>query len=579
MRSWCIVAAWAIWLGLDGMAALAAGQAAAPGRDIVVVPGASPQEQFAQGRKWAVVIGINEYLDPAIPRLRYSVADARLVAETLIQKCGYEADRILLLTDDQEKRHLLPLRLNLLEQIPAWLGHAGPADTVLVFFAGHGFLDQRDQGYLAPMDCKRANLGLTGFRTDDLRNSLEQCAAGRKLLILDCCHAGAEREADLSGMSSEELGAAFRQARGLVTLASCGKNQRSCEWEAKGHGLFTHFLALGLRGDADFDQNGFVDSDELYRYVYDKVSTTAQRELNVGQRPVRFIPPDAEGVLVVGKINLSSTGGFPPEKKPAAGDTPSEAISNSMGMRFVLVRGGEFSMGSAEGHGDANEHPRHAVAISRSFYLGATEVTQGQYAAVMGENPSWFSASRLEGRADHPADTARLPVERVSYEQAQEFCRRLSRREGLPEGVYRLPTEAEWEYAARGGLEGDFAPGGDPVELRRFAWLYENSAGRTHEVGTLAPNAWGLYDMSGNVAEWCADWYDAGYYARSPRQDPPGPDQPGPQPLRAIRGGSWNDEAELCRPANRDAAPPTARENCYGFRLLRCLPGEERMNR
>lgn len=173
MRSWCIVAAWAIWLGLDGMAALAAGQAAAPGRDIVVVPGASPQEQFAQGRKWAVVIGINEYLDPAIPRLRYSVADARLVAETLIQKCGYEADRILLLTDDQEKRHLLPLRLNLLEQIPAWLGHAGPADTVLVFFAGHGFLDQRDQGYLAPMDCKRANLGLTGFRTDDLRNSLE----------------------------------------------------------------------------------------------------------------------------------------------------------------------------------------------------------------------------------------------------------------------------------------------------------------------------------------------------------------------------------------------------------------------
>src|SRR4029434_679147 len=156
---------------------------------------------------------------------------------------------------------------------------------------------------------------------------------------------------------------------------------------------------------------------------------------------------------------------------------------NSLGMPFVLVPAGEFLMGSADGADD--ERPVHTVRISQPFYLGQYAVTQAQLQAVMESNPSQFTGD------------PNRPVEQVSWEDVQEFIRRLHAREGG--AAYRLPTEAEWEYAARAGSTTAYCFGDDPRQLREYAWYSENSGGQTHPVGQLKPSAWGLYDMHGNV--------------------------------------------------------------------------------
>ena len=237
------------------------------------------------------------------------------------------------------------------------------------------------------------------------------------------------------------------------------------------------------------------------------------------------------------------------------------------------------------------EKPQHRVRISRAFYLGAHEVTQGQYRAVMGEN-----SSRFQGLDD-------LPVEQVSWFDAVRFCNALSAQERRApcyriEGVavtpvggtgYRLPTEAEWEYACRAGSGtnypfGDYAffNGDTPFhvnkgtgksdvkeDLARYAWFEEQlpvrSSDQTHPVGQKRANVWGLYDMLGNVFEWCQDWYGKAYYQESPPVDPPGP--PGPAPSRVLRGGCWFTLSEGCRPANRIGGPPGNRNKGFGFRL------------
>jgi len=269
-------------------------------KDIVREEG--PGSRFDQGRKWAVAIGVNDYLDPTVPDLRYCVDDARLVAATLTEHCGYPAEGVLLMTDDQQKPHLRPLAINLRKQVASWLKLAGPGDTVLVFFSGHGFLDSEGRGYLAPQDCDRESLELTGLRTEKLRDLLAECRATQKLLVLDCCHAGAVKSGDLAGPASAELGAAFKDAAGLITLTSCRGKEFSREWEGKRHGLFTYFLDQGLRGAADYDGNLLVDSDELYRFTFEKVATTARRELNAQQTPVRYIPTDVVGVFILGRM-------------------------------------------------------------------------------------------------------------------------------------------------------------------------------------------------------------------------------------------------------------------------------------
>jgi formylglycine-generating enzyme required for sulfatase activity len=229
----------------------------------------------------------------------------------------------------------------------------------------------------------------------------------------------------------------------------------------------------------------------------------------------------------------------------------SNTYTNSIGMKFVLIPAGTFMMGADKNDEDAadDEQPRHQVTISKPFYLGVYEVTQQQWTAVMGNNPSY-----------HKGDDN--PVEMVSWDDAQDFIKRLNQKEA--HSRYRLPTEAEWEYAARAGSTSTYFFGDDESQLGDHAWYYDNSGKETHPVGQKRPNAWGLYDIIGNVNEWVGDWWGETYYANSPSSDPTGP-LSGHD--RAVRGSSWNSDARICRSAYRGRHEPSSRDEFAGFRL------------
>jgi formylglycine-generating enzyme required for sulfatase activity len=261
--------------------------------------------------------------------------------------------------------------------------------------------------------------------------------------------------------------------------------------------------------------------------------------------------------------------GFPKAALAQGSEQSNEAYVNSIGLEFVRIPAGKFRMGSPDGDREARafEKPQHEVTVSKPFYLGRYEVTQAQWEAVMGSNPYTLDRSNpyynLPGmaqritRPSHPAT--------VSWNDAQRFINRLNEIEGG--NRYRLPTEAEWEYAARAGTTTAYSFGDNVADLDRYAWHGENFAtGGTHPVGQKAPNPWGLHDVHGNAWEWVQDWFDPNFYASSPLVDPTGPAQ-GSE--RVVRGGSWHATASSWRTAFRRDYEPDYRGISIGFRLLR----------
>ena len=254
----------------------------------------------------------------------------------------------------------------------------------------------------------------------------------------------------------------------------------------------------------------------------------------------------AAGVPRGGRANSPTAGARPAADREAplrAGET-----REFDGIEFAWIPAGEFRMGSTSSEADSDEQLVTQVRISRGFWLGQYEVTQAEWQAVMGSNPSYFDEC---GRS--------CPVETVSWDDAQEFIGRLNGRSGG--NRYRLPTEAEWEYAARAGTTGDRYT----ANLDAIAWCGESLlSGGTHPVGQKEANAWGLHDMLGNVWEWVEDWYDS--YPGGAVTDPRGP---GSGSDRVNRGGGWSSYASLCRSSYRLNAPPGLRHSYLGFRLLR----------
>jgi len=229
--------------------------------------------------------------------------------------------------------------------------------------------------------------------------------------------------------------------------------------------------------------------------------------------------------------------------------------SNSIGMKFALIQPGEFLMGSPANEADRDtDETQHRVRLTKPFFMGTTEVTQGQWRAVMGNAPSHFKGDDL-------------PVENVSWDEAVEFCRKLSAKEGKR---YRLPTEAEWEYACRAGTTTPFHTGDTiSTDQANYNGNYTYGSGRkgayretTTRVGSFAANAWGLYDMHGNVWEWCADW--KGDYPAGESIDPKGPNE---ATGRVLRGGSWYNRPQGCRSAYRYFFAPGYRYYGIGFRV------------
>jgi len=303
-------------------------------------------------------------------------------------------------------------------------------------------------------------------------------------------------------------------------------------------------------------------------------------------------------------VSTQLHGAAPAPKVPRT--QPGREWTNSIGMRLVRIEPGSFLMGSSKDQIDQlilmrvfpvfkrsrwlasvfaraidrlmrvfrgseweefdDEQPQHAVKITHPFYLGTHQVTQRQYQAVMGDNPSHFSGSDL-------------PVENVSWLDAVEFCNKLSERENRTRfyrvdgsevtvvggNGYRLPTEAEWEYACRAKSTTLYHSGDDAGKLGEHAWFFDSPGNNTHPVGQKLPNAWGLYDMLGNVGEWCADVYDGEYYASSPPADPPGALRD--SKYRVIRGGHYLGDRYDCRPAGRSLGKGEERSKYRGFRV------------
>ncbi len=219
-----------------------------------------------------------------------------------------------------------------------------------------------------------------------------------------------------------------------------------------------------------------------------------------------------------------------------------KTMAGVAGIELVLIPAGEFTMGEAGGEPD--EQPPHRVTISRPFYLGKYEVTQAQWKQIMGTNPSKFVGDDL-------------PVDSISWKDVQDFIQRLN--DAGDALFYRLPTEAEWEYACRAGTTGKYY--GD---LDATTWYFDNAGGKTHPVGKKTPNAFGLHDMQGNVREWCQDWYDDFYYKKSPAEDPTGPTN---GLWRVIRGGSYFANSAACRSAVRYKLDPELKLESVGFRV------------
>ncbi len=305
----------------------------------------------------------------------------------------------------------------------------------------------------------------------------------------------------------------------------------------------------------------------------------------------RFVP----SMLLAMVVGL-----FPIGPAVQAQATPPKTMTNSIGMEFVLIPAGDFFMGSCKesdnlkeqnkkraflgqsplgapcpsGSGsdeDASddETPQHKVQISKAFYLGKHEVTVGQFKKFISEAGRTDLVTDDFMEANKHGDSA--AVSHVSWNDAHAFINWLNKKEGVE--TYRLPTEAEWEYAARAGTTTRYSFGNSAVSLGNYAWFDKNAddagAKYAHPVGQKSPNPWGLHDMHGNVWEWVQDWYGENYYSNSPSADPKGPSAGSG---RVVRGGGWAYFASFCRSADRSYDYPGIRDYLLGFRLSRSLP-------
>ncbi|MCA9262578.1 MAG: SUMF1/EgtB/PvdO family nonheme iron enzyme, partial [Planctomycetales bacterium] len=445
---------------------------------------------------------------------------------------------------------------NVMEQLDVALKVADKSDLIVVALSGHG-AKIGGKSYFCPLDARPDDPDGTMISIEELYARLERCPARLKIVLVDACRNKflptdskplAEQQKSIDGFARSLADGAV--PKGVALLASCTSGEQSWEDSEFGHGVFMHFVLEGLKGLADRtegNKDNWVSLFELCDYVQSETKRHVRRKRGVAQRPHYHTSLDLPD------FRLTQVAG------------PPRDFTNTIGMQLMLIPAGEFMMGSPEDEKwrDNDEH-QHRVMISQPFYLGATEVTQGQWEAVMGTTP-WKDEDYVREGAGNPASY-------VSWEDSVEFCKRLSQREGR---MYRLPTEAEWEYACRGETTTAYYFGDDAARLSEYAWFDGNSLDKgekfAHRVGLKKPNGFGLNDMHGNVWEWCADWYADDYYKTSPVTDPDGP---ATASRRVIRGGGWDFDAGNCRAAFRGWNAPAHRDYVLGFRVALVPPSQ-----
>jgi formylglycine-generating enzyme required for sulfatase activity len=564
-----------------------------------------PELGLAQGKKYALLVGVETY-DPAfLTRLKFADDDAREMAAAL-ESLGFE---VTLMTRDAEIPARRPATAEkILRQLQARLTGLKAADTLIVSLSGHGvqFKSPRkladgteESQFFCPEEADLTQPD-TLVPVGRIYTMLESCPAERKLLIVDACRNEVLSEGARSAdeIELEPAGVTPRSVpKGMLALYSCAEGEKSFEQPDLSHGVFCYHVLKYLKGEADASH--YTRGQATIRGLADFASRETRdfvlEKLNADQFPE-----------LVGRT--SDWGLGPVERKK---------FTNTLGMKFTLIPPGKFRMGSVATQRTAivrafpalatldwsSEDPVE-VSISRGFFLSAHEVTRGQFARFVAETGYRTEAERSEkggfgfnaGKRSYEQgpqynwrnlgfkQTDDHPAVGVSWNDAQEFCRWLGRKEGRD---YRLPTEAEWEYACRAGSDRLYWFGDDIAQLGKHGntgdarWSRQYSIGNidlsfgkhddgftfTAPVGSYPANRFGLFDMHGNASEWCTDWYAV------PLPGGIDPEVVAATQQRTTRGGHWGASPAFCRSASRGSYTPSFSNADSGFRVA--ARGEE----
>jgi formylglycine-generating enzyme required for sulfatase activity len=561
----------------------------------------APTADAPQVKSYAVLVGVNDYGERStLSPLKYAENDAEELAKALDRKGSpFRGNVVVLTTKRGEKdRDAAPTAANVRKAVKAMLKGKKTDEPVLVALSGHGVqltvrgpkAKDKDKSfaYFCPQDADFAGVDYETGRHDnlillsDLLGDLGDSGAGVKMLLMDACRN--ERRARSLRLNEARL------PDGVLALFSCKPGQAAFETNkrGKGHGVFFYRVIEALEGEAA-DKNGRVTWNRLVEHVTDKVPDDVTELIGNGAKQT---PHEIRNHAGKPPVLLTLDAGREDEPaKVVVADKAKKQIENSVGMRFARIPRGKFTMGSSEADQKAAlaqldeksrsafaewmaQEDEHEVEITKDFYLGTTEVTQKQYRAVMGKNPSYFSKDGGgKGSLKGVESTDDFPVESVTYDDALAFIDKL---EALPAEkkagrTYRLATEAEWEYACRGGAK--------EVTPYHFGSTFsakhangEQSVGKPMPVGSYAANGYGLYDMHGNVREWCADWWKRGYYKDSEKKDPKGPDS---GTYRILRGGSWFMNRTYARTTYRNGSQPDRYGDDVGFRVVCVAKGQD----
>ena len=527
----------------------------------------------------ALIIGVADYYSgwTQLPGVRDEVA----MVKASLQRNGFSVEIVMNPTHDQ-----------LYKAFTDFISKYGNEldNRLLFFFAGHGYTFKtaygEELGYLVPVNAPNPNYDPSGFQNQAMEMAQVEIYARRlqakhALFIFDACFSGTlfSNTRAIPEIITYKTTLPVRQ---FITSGSADEM-------VPDKSIFAEQFVRALDGDADYDRNDYITGSELGEYLQSTVVnyTHSMQHPQYGKirspnldkgdfvfpvsKETTYVPPIAEPYVAVTTFTPPPTAVTPPPAtaiRPTVTATPpttdSKQPSGAPSTKpyrktdvkkeekkftpMVLVEGGNYLMGAKRGA--RNERPQHFVQLD-SFYISKYEVTKKEWKEIMGSNPSAFQGCES------------CPIDKVSWNDVQAFLTKLNKKTGKN---YRLPTEAEWEYAARGGKKSLNQRYAGNNNASVVAWIKANAAARTHPVGTKWPNELGIYDMSGNVLEWCSDWYESDYYTiKGTHVNPKGPMRGG---KRSARGGSFKYDSGLVTVTFRFDLGEDAKYSDVGFRLV-----------